>query len=131
MTITVPGVIVDGTAPVTATPARSDVVVYQGVDTTFVVPVTGSNGSAATLTGGTGVLTIIDRVLPATGKPVTKLTYPATVGASTLTFQVPGADLKALMLVGFWWDVMFTSLAGKVDEVVPSGLLTVNFAAGA
>lgn len=131
MIVNVPGVLVDGTTPVTSTPARLDVVVYQGVDLTVVVNVTGSNGAAATLTGGTGALTVKDRVLPATGAPKVKKTYPATVGTNTLTCTVPAADLKALDLVSYWWDVMYTSAAGKTDEVVPSGLMTVNFAVGA
>lgn len=130
MVVNVPGVLVDGTSPVTASPARADLEVYQGVDLTVVVPVTGSNGASVTLTGGSGALTIKDRVLPATGAPKVKRTYAATVGTNSLTFNVPGADLKSLDLVGYWWDVMLT-LGGKTDEVVPSGLMTVNFAAGA
>lgn len=134
MLLIIPGVLVDGTSPVTATPARSDINVYQGVDTTVQVSVTGSNGAAFNLTGYTATMVVKDRVLPTSGQPRTSLSYSGTISSPTtgvITFSVPGSDLKALQLVGYWWDVFVTSGANKRDEVVPTGTMTVNVAVGA
>lgn len=135
MQINLPGVLVDGTAPVTATPARQDVVVYQGVDTAIRVTVTGSNGLPIDLTGYTGALVVKDRLLPAEGQPrVTKGPYPAVLTSPALgiiTFTVPGTDLKGLNLVGYWYDVFVTSSTAKRDEVVITSTMTVNAAVGA
>jgi hypothetical protein len=134
MIITVPGVIIDGTTPVTATPARLDIVVYQGVDTTIIVPITGSNGVATNITGWTGTLTLKDRLLPNQGKPAVLNTYAATLGTPTLgimTFTIPGTDLKSLQLISYWWDVFTLNASSKRDEPVPYSLMTVNVAPGA
>lgn len=131
MILNVPGVMVDGTSPITATPARSDLVVYQGVDTSIVVTVTGSTGLAFPLTSYTAVLTIKDRVLPSTGAPQVTKTYTGSIASNVITFNIPGSDLKTLLLVGYWWDVFVTSGTNKRDEVVPTGLMTVNLAVGA
>jgi hypothetical protein len=131
--INVPGVVIDGTTPVTATPARADIVVYQGVDLTLQVTITGSNGAATNITGWSGTLTIKDRLLPPQGTPAVNKTYSATLtspSTGVMQFAIPGSDLKALGLQSYWWDV-FTAVAGKRDEPVPTGLMTVNVAVGA
>ncbi len=133
MQINLAGVLVDGSA-VTVSPARTDINVYQGVDTVIQVSVTNSAATIADLTSYTALLTIKDRVLPTAGTPSVSKTYTATISAPTtgvMKFSIPGSDLKALSLVGYWYDVMVTSGASKRDEVVPTGTMTVNLAAGA
>lgn len=131
MQLSVPGVVVDGTSPVIAIPARVDVVVYQGQDTVVSVPVVGSNGSTFSLAGFTAKLVIKDRLLPSSGTPTTSKSYTGTISTNVATFTIPGSDLKALSLVGYWWDVFITSGSGARDEVVPTGTMTVNAAVGA
>lgn len=131
MQLSIPGVIVDGSSPVTATRARADVVVYQGEDVSVVVTVTGSNGTAFSLAGYTATLTLKDRLLPSQGTPKTANTYSGTIASNTATFTIPGTDLKTLLQVSYWWDVKVTSGAGKNDFVVLDSLMTVNPAVGA
>jgi len=133
MQLNIPGVVVDGTSPITATPARSDIVVYQGQDTVIQVTITGSTGVATNITGWSGTLTVKDRLLPNQGTPAVVKTYTATLtspSSGVMQFSIPGSDLKALQLISYWWDVFVTN-AGKRDEVVPTGLMTVNVAVGA
>lgn len=134
MIVNVPGVIVDGTTPLSASPARADLVVYQGQDTSVVVTVTGSNGTAVNVTGYTATLTVKDRLLPATGAPKYSKTYTGTLttpASGVITFTIPGSDLKAMNLQSYFWDVFITSGTGSRDEVVPTGLVTVNASIGA
>lgn len=138
MQINLPGVIVDASVPTppatTAVPARQDIVVYQGVDTVIQVTVTGSNSVAFNLTGYTAQLTIKDRVLPSEGQPRFAKTYAGTLTnptAGVVQFSIPGSDLKALNLVGYWYDAFVTSGAGKRDEVVQTSTVTVWAALGA
>lgn len=133
MQINVPGVLVDGTSPITSVPVRTDIVVYQGVDTIVQVTVLNSIGAPVNITGYTATLTVKDRVLPASGTATTVRTYAAaltTPASGIMQFTIPGTDLKALQLIGYWWDVFITN-AGKRDEVVLTGLMTVNMAVGA
>ncbi len=134
MQLNIAGVVIDGSTPVTATPARTDVVVYQGVDVTVQVTITGSNGAATNITGWSGTLTIKDLLLPVEGTPAVVQTYPATLTNPTggvMTFTVPGTAIKAMLLKSYWWDVFTTNNSGKRDEPVPTGLWTVNAAVGA
>lgn len=134
MQINLPGVLVDGTTPVTATPIRQDIVVYQGVDTVVQVTVTGSNGTALNVTGYSGVLTIKDRLLPTEGQPRISRTYVATLvtpASGIISFTIPGIDLKGLNLVGYYYDVFITSGTAKRDEVVQTSTMTVWAAVGA
>ena len=134
MLINIPGVVVDGTAPVTAVPARTDLLVYQGVDTFLAVTVTGSNGTAINLTSGIGVLTIRDRVMPNQGTPSVLQTYVAvltTPAAGLMTFTVPGAFIKSLVLKSYFYDVFLTNSGGFRDEVVPTSQFSVQQAIGA
>lgn len=134
MLVSVKGVIVDGSTPITATPTRADLVLYQGQDTTIQITVTGSNGTAINITGYSATLTLKDRLLPTQGTPAVAKTYLATLTSPTtgvMTFSIPGADLKALSLISYWWDVFTTNGSGGRDEVVPTGLVTMNVAVGA
>lgn len=134
MQLNVPGVIVDGTTPLTTTPTRADLVVYQGQDTVVQVTVTGSNGTAVNLTGYSAALVVKDRLLPTSGTPQWNKTYVGTLTSPTtgvVQFSIPGSDLKQMLLLGYWWDVFVTSGAAKRDEVVPASTMTVNPAPGA
>lgn len=134
MIINVAGVVVDGTTPVTATPTRVDLNAYQGVDLIVQVTVTGSNGTATNLTSWSGTLVLKDRLLPAQGTPAVVKSYTASLTSPTtgvMQFAIPGSDLKALLLISYWYDVFTTNATGKRDEVVPTGLMTVNVAVGA
>jgi hypothetical protein len=133
MQINVPGCLLDGSTPATTTPVRTDINLYQGVDTVIQVTVTGANGAVVNITGYTGVLALKDRVLPTSGTPTTSKTYNATLtnpAAGIMQFTIPGIDVKNLSLVGYWWDVFVTN-AGKRDEVVLTGTATVNMTVGA
>ena len=134
MLYNIPGVVVDGTSPVTAIPARTDLLVYQGVDTFLAVTVTGSSGAAINIATGIGVLTIRDRVMPNQGAPSVLQTYVAvltTPAAGLMTFTVPGSFIKGLVLKSYFYDVFFTNSSGFRDEVVPVSQFTVNQAIGA
>lgn len=134
MQLNVPGVILDGTTPATASLARADLVVYQSTDTVIQVTVTGANGTAFNLTGYTATLTVKDRLLPTSGTPQWNKTYSGTLTNPTggvVQFTIPATDLKAMLLQGYWWDVFVTSGAGKKDPVVLASTLTVNATPGA
>lgn len=131
MQLNVAGVVADGTSPVTATRARTDVVVYQGEDTTVVATTTGANGAAYTLVGSTATLVIKDKLLPAQGTPSVTKTYSGTIATNTATFTIPGTDLKALSLQGYWWVIYVTSGTGKKDYVMLDSLITINPSVGA
>ena len=134
MIYNVPGVVVDGTVPATATPSRTDLLAYQGVDTFLVVAVTGSNGTAVNLTGYTATLTIRDRVMPNQGAPSVLQTYAATLTtplSGIMTFAIPGAFLKSLILKTYWFDIFTTNVGGFRDEVVLTSMISIQQALGA
>lgn len=134
MLVNVVGVLVDGTAPITAVPAPTNLVLYQGQDTIVQVTVTGSTGLPINLTGYAAALVLKDRLLPSTGQARTSSTYAASLtspSTGVMQFTIPGIDLKNLQLVGYFWDVFVTSSTNKRDEVVPTGTLTVSAAVGA
>ena len=134
MLFNIAGVVADGTTPVTATAARTDLMVYQGVDTFLAVTVTGSSGVPINLTSCVGVLTIRDRVMPNQGTPSVLQTYVATLTAPAtglMTFIVPGAFIKALLLKSYFYDVFLTNASGYRDEVIPVSQFSVQQSIGA
>ena len=134
MIYNIPGVITDGTVPVTAIATRTDLLAYQGVDTFLAVAITGSNGAAVNIASGVGVLTIRDRVMPNQGAPSVLQTYVAvltTPAAGLMTFAVPGSFIKGLVLKSYFYDVFYTSASGFRDEVVPVSQFSVQQAIGA
>jgi hypothetical protein len=134
MLIALPGVLVDGTTPAAFTPTRADVNVYQGQDTTVQVTVTGSSGNPISLAGYTATMTVRDRLLPVSGLPSISILYAGTLttpAQGVVTFTIPGTDLKSLSLQSYFYDVFLRSTGGTRDEVVPTGLFTVNAAVGA
>lgn len=123
------GVILDGTVG-TSTPTRQDLTFPQGEDVTFQLTVTGQNGTAINITGYTGSMLWKFAQNMTMAAPVVlplALTNP-TSGVGTFTLSA--ATSKGLQQTMWWYDCFIASGAGLKDEVVPTSLITLNFAVG-
>jgi hypothetical protein len=129
MLIKIPGVIVDGSTPVTTTPQPQPIALTKGVDTTLQVPVTGSNGAALNLTGYTAPTLTFRRQAntPNLSQIVGTVSNPS---GGILQFLIPGSVITALP-VSCLFDVFVTNGSGLRDEPVPNSAVTVSDAAGA
>ncbi len=125
------GVQLDGSTG-TLAPTAQNFSFPAGEDVVFTLTVTGVSGSPINLTGYSGAMVIkvaqsASSVLALATLALT-LTSPATgVG----TFTLPGSLTKSFSTGLLWYDVFITSGSGLRDEVVPTSLLTLNFAVGA
>lgn len=125
------GVVLDGSGT-QSTPTRQDLTMPQGEDVTLKLTVTGTNGSAFNITGYSGSMLL--KVAQSNASSPVALSLPMTVtnGAQgTATFTLAAAISKGLSAVSYFYDVFITSGAGIRDEVVPTSLLTLNYAVGA
>lgn len=132
MVLTLNGVIVDGTSPVTSTPTQQNSSLPVGQDVTVLVTVKGSNGAVVNLTGYSAVMTIKS---PVGLSPVLNLALVGTLSNPTqgqVQFTLTGAQLKAMLTgASYLFDVFTTNGSGGRDEVVPLSYLQLNPAPGA
>jgi len=127
------GVVMDGTVG-TSVPTRQDKTFPAGEDITFPLTVTGQNGTAINLTGYSGLMrwkvAQSNSSMPVALALTLSLTNP-TQGQGTFTLTFGQSNLLYATASMYFYDVFITSGAGLKDEVVPTSLITLNFAVGA
>jgi hypothetical protein len=124
------GVYVDGTGA--TLPTRQDLTFPQGEDVTVQVTVSGQNGTAINLTGYSG--TMLWKVAQANSSMPVSLSLPLALTNPTQgigTFTLSAGVSKTLTASMYFYDVFITSGSGAKDEVVPTSMVTLNFAVGA
>lgn len=124
------GVILDGTGS-TSTPARQDLTFPQGEDVVFKLTVVGGSGAAFNITGYSG--TMLWKTSQSIPSSPILLSLPLTLTSPTSgqgTFTLPAGTSKGFNQSMFFYDVFITSGSGAKDEVVPTSLITLNYAVG-